>query len=540
MIDVNRLTYAYPQQAHLALQGLDLHVRRGEQIVVAGRSGSGKSTLLRALNGLVPRFYGGRFSGRVVVDGIDTRRAEPLALAGKVGYVFQEPEGRFLTTSVVDEIAFGLEMAGASGAVIRERVDDIVGRLELGALVDRPLDRLSGGEQQRVAVAAALLRRPPVLLMDEPTSQLDAQSAGSVLDWVGELRHQFGLTVLIAEHRLWRLLSGTDRLLFLDEPGRAVLGEPSKALAEMSFVPPLVEVARCLGLPIPVRADQCEQMRQRILSLGDPAPAARSWSEPRLEAKGLVYAYNGVRALNGISIGVQVGEAVAVMGRNGSGKTTLLRSLMGLLRPQEGEVRLDGARIDDQPVSRRARRIAYVPQWPSALLFDETVRAELDLTLSNHGLLQRPPIDPEDLLCDLGLQDVAHRYPRDLSAGERQRAAMAAVLVTHPDVILLDEPTLGIDPLAQAGIGAMLSRWREEGRAVVVATHDVEFAAAYTDTALILDRGRVVASGPTAETLFAQPCLQTAVQQVTGRARPATAPEVRQMTRIKTGRHAQG
>jgi len=241
-----------------------------------------------------------------------------------------------------------------------------------------------------------------------------------------------------------------------------------------------------------------------------------------LIAEGLSYAYNGVPALNDACLDVRPGEVVAVLGRNGSGKTTLLRCVMGLLNPQAGKVWLEGQELSDRSVAERAQAMAYVPQWPESLLFADSVREELELTLRNHGLQGKPPVDPEALLTDLGLGGVADRYPRDLSAGERQRAAIAAVLVTRPGVLLLDEPTLGIDPMAQAAFGELLEGWRGHGMAIVLATHDVEFAAAHADRAVVLDRGRVVAAGTTAETLYSQPPLRTALQKLTGRPHPAS------------------
>ena len=527
MIEVTQLSYTYPQRSNPALLDVDLHVDRAEMLLVAGRSGCGKSTLLRAFNGLVPRFYGGHFAGRVVVDGLDTRKAEPGVMAGKAGLVFQEPEGRFVTCNVADEIAFGLEVAGLPSRVIRDRVDEILDRFELGALVNRPLERLSAGEQQRVAVAAALARMPVVLLLDEPTSQLDSHSAGAVLEWVAELRGTLGLTAIVAEHRLERLLTAADRLVWLpDRPGGATVGEPTRLAACMPHGPALFEAARRLGCPPPLAEPARELLRQQIVSMESPVPILPPSGRPLLAARGLTFAYNGIPALQAAELEVHAGEMVAVLGRNGSGKTTLLRCLMGLLRASSGEVWLAEERIDSWPVPDRARQMGYVPQWPSGLLFAESVREELLITLRNHGLEGHPPVQPDSLLEELGLLRVADCYPRDLSAGERQRAALAAVLVTRPKVILLDEPTLGIDPLAQAEIGGILRRWRAEGAAIVVATHDVEFAARYADRAAVLERGRVVRRGPTAETLFAHPELRTSLQRLTERARPASVDEL--------------
>ena len=525
-VDVTRLSYIYPDRARPALTDLTLCLDQGLHLL-AGKSGSGKSTLLRALCGLVPHFHGGRFAGRVIVDGLDTRRAQPVELAERVGLVFQEPATRFVTGTVTDEIAFGMEVAGLGGDQIRRTVDEIVERLELGPVVGRSLDRLSGGEQQRVAVAAALARGPRILLLDEPTSQLDAQSAEGVLSWILELHKELGLLALIAEHRLARLIGAVDRILYLNDDGAlGAHGEPGDVMAAMPYGPPLVEAARRLGVPLPRDPRGREALRARMDRLPLLPARAAPAGMPRLAAQGLHHAYNGVPALDDAGLEVRPGEVVAVLGRNGSGKTTLLRCLMGLVQPDRGEVRLAGRRIDRQPVAQRAKEIAFVPQWPSAMLFAESVREELDLTLRNHGLEASSAGEADRLLAELGLADVAERYPRDLAAGEQQRVAVAAVLVGRPAVLLLDEPTLGLDALSQRRLGDLLEAQRARGVAIAIATHDVEFAAAHADTAVILEGGKVAAYGPAAETLFDHPPLRTSLQRLTGRPRPATVSDL--------------
>ncbi len=524
--DVAHLTYTYPERTKPALRDLTLRLDHG-LVLLAGKSGSGKSTLLRALCGLVPHFHGGRFAGRVVVDGLDTRHARPVELAERVGLVFQEPATRFVTGTVSDEIAFGMEAAGLRGDQIRRTVEEIVERLELGPVVGRSLDRLSGGEQQRVAVAAALARGSRVLLMDEPTSQLDAQSAEGVLSWILELHRDLGLLALIAEHRLVRLADSVDGILYLEESGAlGAYGEASEVMAAMPYGPPLVEAARRLNVPPPFTAAAREMLRSRLDGLPRLPPRREPGGEPRLAAHGLHHAYNGVPALDDAGLEVRAGEVVAVLGRNGSGKTTLLRCLMGLAQPDRGEVRLEGRPIDRETVAARAREIAFVPQWPSAMLFAESVREELILTLRNHGLDATLAAEPDRLLGELGLTEVAGRYPRDLAAGEQQRVAVGAVLVSQPAVLLLDEPTLGLDALAQRRLGEILETQRARGVAIVIATHDVEFAAAHADTALVLEAGRVTAQGPAAETLFGHPALRTSLQRFTGRPRPASVNEL--------------
>ncbi len=529
MIEVRDLTYHYPQDGPAALCDVNVTANHGERVLLVGRSGSGKSTLLRTINGLVPHFFGGRFGGRVKVGGMDTRHASPLELAEHVGTVFQEPLGRFVTGSVADELAFSLEVAGLPAREIRLRMTNIAERLELGPLLHRPLEKLSGGEQQRVAVAVALGRRPSILLLDEPASQLDAAAAAEVLDWTIELCHGFGLTALIAEHRLGRLLGPASRLMHFPGDGRCVEADsPREALPPTPFAPPLWQAAHRLGLPPPVNEDGLRSLRDRALGTADRNLVGyrRPSGKPRLAASGIRYAYDGVQALREAEIAARPGEVVGIVGPNGSGKTTLLRCLMGLLPPQAGKVQLDGASILGHSVSELGQRMAYVPQWPATLLFAPTVREELLFTLRNHRLETDPPIEPDRLLARFHLSEVAHRYPRDLSSGQRQRAALAAVLVTRPSVILLDEPTLGMDPLAQAGLGGLLNAFRTEGATIVLATHDVEFVAAHADSVMILEAGRTVAQGPAAETLFAWPAFRTALQRLTGKPRPATAADL--------------
>jgi energy-coupling factor transport system ATP-binding protein len=517
MIQIDHLTFAYPGGDRPALQEVSLSLRRGEGLLLTGASGSGKSTLLWSLNGLVPHFYGGRFAGRVSVTGLDTRHALPPALAAQVGTVFQEPSFRFVASTAGDEIAFGLELAGLPTAEIHRRVGETLARLDIGDLQDRALDRLSGGEQQRVAIAAALARQPQVLLLDEPTSQLDVFGAASLTEWLADLREELGLTTVISEHRLVRLLETVDRMAYLAPDGRlAAFGDPPLVQARMPFGVPEVEAAQRLGIPCDRAA-----LRERLSGLPQAAPQAPR-GEARLRGRGLRLGYNGRTVLQGVDVELHQGEIAAVLGRNGSGKSSLLRGLMGLERLQAGEVWLDRKRTEHLPAVARAREVAFVPQWPAALLFSESVRDELDLTLANHGLLDSPPVDPQDLLERLDLVSVADRSPRDLSAGERQRAALAAVMVAGPRVLLLDEPTLGVDPLAQRSLCRLLQDWRREGISVLLATHDLEFAARVADRVVLLDEGKVADQGPTAETLFSHRELRTSLQRLTGQAWPAS------------------
>ena len=512
MIEFEHVTYTYPDQATPALADLSLSIAEGEFVLVAGPSGSGKSTLLRCINGLVPHFYGGRFAGRVRTAALDTRLREPRDLAAHVGFVFQDPESQFVAGSVADEIAFGLENFNVPPPTMRLRVEEVLDQLGIAGLRHRPLPTLSSGERQRCAIAAALALRPRVLVLDEPTSQLDPEASEEVLMVLQRLNTDLGLTIVLAEHRLERVAQFADRMVYLPGHGQqALVGPPREILHQVRLVPPLVELARRLGwqpLPLTIKEgrrflDQTNGQRSAGLSEQDrstlhaPRSTPPANLSPIIEIEGVSFAYDGHAALRDVSLAVRPGEFVVLMGRNGSGKTTLLKHVVGLLRPAKGYVRVAGEDIRPLRVAEVARRVGYVPQNPDMLLFADTVWDELRFTLANHGLgAAVAPIAPQVLLERLGLAEMAQVYPRDLSAGQQQRAALAAILVTKPEVILLDEPTRGLDYAAKADLVDLLRSWQREGTAIVMATHDVELAAQAADRVVLLAEGWVVADGP--------------------------------------------
>jgi energy-coupling factor transport system ATP-binding protein len=519
------VSYWYPESRAPALDRIDLRIERGDRLLVAGLSGAGKSTLLRVLNGLVPHFYGGRFGGEARIAGCEVRRCGPMRLAEHVGMVFQEPQSRFLSSAVEDELAFGLEISGLDSGEIRRRVAEVIERLDLRALMGRRLDRLSTGEQARVAIASALARRPALLALDEPTTELDPVAAQEMVTWLDALSREHGLTVVAAEHRLGRWLEAIEGLAYLEPGGRlAAVGRPEDVLQQMPYADPPTEAARRLGLDGAI--DRAGLVRALQGLPGPAAVAGPSAGEPRLSVRGLTFAYNRHLALDEVDLELASGQVVGLVGRNGSGKTTFLRCVMGLEQPASGGILLDGFPVRGMSVAERARRMGFVSQVPGSMLFAESVKAELEFTLKSHGLLGRPPVDPDGLLESLGLTEVRGAYPRDLSAGQRQRAALAAVMVTRPSVLLLDEPTLGMDPLAQADLRRLIRDRAADGAGVLVASHDVEFIAAVADRVVVLHGGRVAAEGPTDETLFTQPGFRTALQTLTGMPWPAVAEDV--------------
>ncbi len=516
MIHFEHVTYTYPDATRPALRDVSLTIPAGAFALVMGTSGAGKSTLLRCLNGLVPHFSGGTLTGQIAVDGLDPVALAPRGMSRAVGFVFQDPEAQFVMDRVEDEIAFALENAAILPEKMHARVAEALEQLHLTPLRQRKLETLSGGEKQRVAIASALALRPRVLALDEPTSQLDPQSAAELLDALVRLNETLGLTVVLAEHRLERILPFVDQLIYLpDDNARVITGPPRDVLRRVPLLPPLQTLAQTLGWsPLPLTLEEgrrfvsTDSTDETDFFLPNPLKSVQSVDKHTalVEARNLEIAYGPTTALRGVDVALYPGEIVALLGRNGAGKTTLLKCLVGLLRPRRGDVLAEGRSIAKTDVADVCRRVGYLPQDPNALLFADTVLDELRITLRNHGISpEDAPIAPETLLDRLGLADKAQQYPRDLSVGERQRVALGAIMVTQPTTLLLDEPTRGLDYQAKAQLLDLLRAWRADGLALLLVTHDVELVAEAADRVMVMDQGKIVAQGNSGEVLRALP-----------------------------------
>ena len=497
------LSYTYPNAGQMALERVSFELEAGSFVLVIGESGSGKSTLLRCFNGLVPHFTGGSISGSLSVDGLNPVTAGPSSMAQHVGMVFQDPESQFVLDRVEDEIAFALENAAIPRSEMHARVDEALQRMGIEQLRFRRISTLSGGEQQRVAIAAALVLRPHILVLDEPTSQLDPQAADEVMDALSTLNHTYGLTIVLAEHRIERVLQWAHQVLLVQE-GRVVSGALAEVLAHTELVPPVVALAKRLELtPLPLTVQEMrEQLQGRFIPAADAPmnhPAATIERKPILAINSLSAHYDERRVLDGISLSVWPGDVVALMGSNGAGKSTLLKCIVGLLKTMTGQIDVNGVSVVGRDTWDICKDVAYLPQNPNALLFADTVTAELEITLANHG--QTGSKDIGVLLDHLGLRRYAQAYPRDLSVGERERVAIGAVTVTEPLLVLLDEPTRGLDYGSKRALAALLHRWKTSGIGILLVTHDVEFVAECADRVVMLADGRINSDGPTYQVL---------------------------------------
>ncbi|MEU9389667.1 ATP-binding cassette domain-containing protein [Streptomyces sp. NPDC048324] len=552
MIRFEDVSVTYDGAAEPALVGVDFEVPEGELVLLVGPSGTGKSTLLNTVSGLVPHFTGGTLRGRVTVAGRDTRTHKPRELADVVGTVGQDPLSHFVTDTVEDELAYGMESLGLAPAVMRRRVEETLDLLGLSDLRDRSLATLSGGQRQRVAIGSVLTPHPRVLVLDEPTSALDPAAAEEVLAVLQRLVHDLGTTVLMAEHRLERVIQYADRVAVLPAPGEApLLGAPAEMMAVSPVCPPVVELGRLAGwspLPLTVRdaRRRAAGLRERLT---DPAPRAgrlaaeaalgpktnvtspparprgprwfpgrrKVTAEPAAgsghaaEVRALTVRRAHTEALHEVGLTLTAGETVALMGRNGAGKSTLLNTLVGLVEPTAGTVRVGGLVPHRTPPQDLVRHVGLVPQEPRDLLYADTVAAECAAADRD---AQAAPGSCRALLSRLlpGVPDDTH--PRDLSEGQRLTLALAVVLTARPPLLLLDEPTRGLDYAAKGRLVTLLRGLAADGHAIVLATHDVELAAELADRVILLAEGEVIADGPTADVVVSSPSFAPQVTKI--------------------------
>jgi energy-coupling factor transport system ATP-binding protein len=523
-VSIQGLGYRYRGQQKPALDGVDLEVAEGEFVVVMGPSGAGKSTLCVSLNGLIPHFHRGRMEGEVKVRGHSTREGRVGEFAKEVGLVFQDFEAQLFSTNVALEVAFGPENFAVEHDEMERRVKSVLGRVRLEGFETRQPATLSGGQKQRLAIASVLAIEPRILCLDEPTTDLDPAGKLGVFEIAEELKDRDDVTLIVVEHETEETLDA-DRIVVLregniiaDRPAREVLRDVE--LLEESGVMPL-QVARFfheMGLwqgQLPLTPEEgSQEFRQRGWRINpdhhralvtEDEERAEGYGEPIIEVEGLLHRYpNGLVALEGVDMTVRQGEFLAVLGQNGSGKTTLVKHFNGLLKPTEGTVKVEGEETTEQGMLRLGQRVGYVFQNPDHQIFSETVFDEVSF-----GPRIREMDDAEvrervdEALSAVGLEGRGDEDPFGLTKGERQRVAVASVLAVRPDVLILDEPTTGLDYAEQRSMMELVRRLNEAGSTIVVVTHTMWVVAEYAHRAMVVKDGRVALSGTVRE-VFSQ------------------------------------
>lgn len=508
-VSFDEVQFFYPDGETPAIARSSFELKEGSFALVAGATGSGKSTLLRAVNGLVPHFTGGRFSGTVEVAGRSTLDNAPRDLADVVAFVPQDAGSSFVLDRVEDELAYAMENLAIPPERMRRRVEETLDLLDIEGLRGRSVRTLSGGERQRVAIAAALTPGARVLVLDEPTSQLDPQGAEDVLAALQRLVDDIGLTVVMAEHRLERVAGFVDVALGCRSGQPVVVGDVGMVLDLLEGGPPVTRLGRFLGWeprPLTIRA---ARRHAEDLDLGHPSPPESEALPGRVlvEMESASAGYDDRPVIADVDLQIKAGEVIALMGRNGAGKTTLLRVLAGLHAPESGKVAL----AEGAPV-RPGKDIALCPQAPETILFKERVIDEVTATLDAAGSFD----DPESLLKSLGIKSLARRHPREISAGQRLLVAIAAIAATGAPVLLLDEPTKGLDPRSKELLADYVRQRARSGLATMFATHDVELVSDVATRVVMIAGGEVIADGSPADVLGDSPIFAPQMSKVFG------------------------
>jgi cobalt transport protein ATP-binding subunit len=515
-LQIDGLGIRYPGKRESSLEGVSLNVQAGERVGVAGRTGAGKSTLALAAAGFIPRVVRARIDGRVMIEGIETVSAAPGALLGRVGIVFATPANQLSASklSVREELAFGLENLGVPRTEMDARIDATLDRLAIRHLADREPFALSGGEQQRVAIASIVAMGTSVLVLDEPTAQLDPAGTTSVAELLDELAGA-GTTILCVEHDA-TVLGQMDRCLVLDGGHPIAFESPGFALARAAdmvglYPPTLVRLAEAAGIDLAKAFDEEAIASALIARAGGIAPVhaesvgigsgwtpGRDRAPVRVAIEGLVHRYpTGIEAVRGISLTIEPGEAVAILGQNGSGKTTLVKHLNGLLRPASGRVLLDGQETTGRSIAQLARTVGFVFQNPDEQLFERSVEREVAFGPRNLGVAAEEIGElVASSLAAVGLTDQRATNPYDLDLSRRKLVALAGVLAMNPAVLVLDEPTTGQDADGVQRVGSVVEAVRAVGRSVVAITHDMEFAGSHFTRIVVMRDGVIVADGP--------------------------------------------
>jgi energy-coupling factor transport system ATP-binding protein len=553
IIVIEDFTYKYPNAPAFVLKEINLCVRRGEFLGVMGPTGAGKTTLCLACNGIVPHFYGGEFYGTVTVDGLDTVKHPTYVLAQRVGMVFQDPEIQLTAPTVAGEIAFALENIKIPVAEIRRRIPDALEAVRLTGFEDRHPHQLSGGQKQRLAIASALALRPDVLVLDEPTSQLDPVGTDEVFAVVRDLNRRLGMTIILVSHASEEIAEYCDRVVLLADAQVLAEGPPATFFQDLALLrahevrPPEITSAFAVALagsaPLPVTLDAALRQyaevagRAVITPVVYPDPPAAT-GDPVIATRELRFRYDGgAEALQGVSIDIRQGEYLAIVGQNGAGKSTLVRHFLHLLTATQGRVEVFGKDVTSYTVSALAQQIGYISQNPDNQIFCDSVRREVGFALTN---LKFPKAEIEQrtaaALAEMKLEWAADHHPLTLSKGDRSRIVIAAILAMNPSILIFDEPTTGQDFKGARAILELTRAMHRAGRTVIIITHHLYLLPGYAERLVVMGKGRIMLDTTLREGLFQAGMLRETyltapqVPQFAAAIQPAADPPFRPLT----------
>ena len=536
IIEVRDLHYTYPNAKSPALKGVDLTVNKGEFILLTGPSGCGKTTFCRTLNGLIPHFYNGELEGEVTVNNLNIRDNPTYKLSQHVGLVFQNPDNQIFSLTVEKDVAFGLENQGVPKQEMVESIDWALKMTGIEHLRERATHELSGGQKQRLAIASILAMKPKILVLDEPTSFLDPLGAEHAFRVLDTLNQEYDITIILIEHRVDLAVRYADRAIIFNDGVVANSGSPEDVFSQ--------EETRLMGVAVPKTIVFYQKLKQRGIRLESPPLSpemlvnqlepyiykhspkvetahtrqyvdgnkTRFQMDPIIEIQDLHFSYpNGINAVDGISLSIHKGEFIAIMGENGAGKTTLVKHFNGLLRPSKGHIKVDGDDISSMSVAALSRKVGLVFQNPDDQLFSENVEDEIGFALHNFGFSKEVVEKRVDWA--LNLLDI-ERYrsssPFILSGGERKRVALGSVLAWDPEIVVLDEPTIGQDYAQKERLIHFLMQLRTQGKTTIIVTHDVEFVAECKPRIVLMAKGKIIADGPIKEIITNEYALKKA------------------------------
>ncbi|MCY6957663.1 ABC transporter ATP-binding protein [Clostridium brassicae] len=504
-INIRNLNYYYPRSTIRALNNIRLTINKGEIVFIAGKSGSGKSTLAKCISGSIPNFYGGKISGEISINDVCINKISNSDRSKEITMVFQDPERQLLMNKVHREIAFGLENIAVEAKNIKRRVFEALQFSNILDLAYRDISTLSGGEKQKVAIASAIAYLPRCIILDEPTSQLDPAAAEEIIKLIKKVNEELGITIIIIEQRIDKWFDIADRILVMKEGNIGFSGD-KKTLYNIEdkyirdFLPSYMKFSKFIGMDkMPLSFKDARLKIEKLgLNLKERKRENINFSNILIQIKKLTCGYENISVLKNVSLDIKEGEFISVLGANGSGKSTLLKAIMGVIK-YKGSIKVLEEEVKKIKTRNISKKIGYVSQNPNDYISKDTVYDELKFTLDNYGIKNYEIID--ETLKRLDIYEIRDKNPRDISSGERQRVAIASILVMKPKILILDEPTRGLDYNVKINLGETLKDLNDKGTTIIMVTHDIEFAAKYCTKFTLMFNGEIVCYGNSEDVL---------------------------------------